>query len=427
MLKVSKISFGVVGLWLCMTHGVLAQNTYSPYSVLGIGELQGLDLVHNMAMGGVGISNPNPFHLNNKNPALLPRNRVVVFETAVSVEQKRLSTTDLEQDNFTGGLGYLAFGFPVIRDTWTISAGLMPYSIVNYKSTDVGFVTGTATELNTTFEGGGGISQAYFASGLKLFKGISVGFRASYLFGSIRQETVFDVAGTNYLTADVERNSFSDVTFGLGAAYTVEIRENQSYMNFGITYEFGGEQGVTRLQRLERRGFSNDPISPVDEPPYLVLDDIEGNVEFPATLGLGISYEKSLKWTIAADLTMGQWSNYLNFEDEPEGLNDRTEFAIGGSYIPDAFSVSNYLKRVTYMMGLNYQTTPYLVDGEEIQDFGINFGVTFPLRNLSRLSLAFKVGQRGTTDNDLIQERYFKASLGITVNDNKWFIRRKFD
>ena len=426
MLRIGKITFAV-GVCFCMAGNMMAQNTYSPYSVLGVGDLQGLDLVHNMAMGGLGISNANPFHLNNKNPALLPRNRVVVFETAVSVEQKNLSTTDLEQENFTGGLGYLAFGFPVIRDTWTISAGLMPYSIVNYKSTDVGFVTGTDTELGTTFEGGGGISQAYFATGLKLTKGLAVGARASYLFGSIRQETVFDVAGSNYRTADVERNSFSDITFGLGAAYNFEIKENLSYLNFGITYEFGGDRGVTRLERLERRAFTNDPISPDDEPPYLVSDNIEGSVKFPATLGLGVSYEKSLRWTIGADIIIGQWSEYLNFDDESEELNDRTEFTIGGSYIPDAFSVSNYLKRVTYMMGFNYQTTPYLVNGQEIQDFGINFGVTFPLRNLSRLSLAFKVGQRGTTDNDLIQERYFKASLGITVNDNKWFIRRKFD
>jgi hypothetical protein len=79
------------------------------------------------------------------------------------------------------------------------------------------------------------------------------------------------------------------------------------------------------------------------------------------------------------------------------------------------------------MVGIRYQQTPYLVNDQKINDFGINFGVTLPLRSLSRLSLAFQVGQRGSTDNDLIQERYFRANLGITVNDNKWFIRRKFD
>ena len=412
---------------MLVSYGLLAQNTYSPYSVFGVGDIIGTDLAHNTAMGGVGISTASPFHLNNKNPALLTYNRVVVFETAVIVEQKNLSTEELTQENFTGGLGYLAFGFPVIRDVWTMSFGVMPYSIVNYESRDLGFVPGTGTELSTSFNGSGGITQAYFASGLKLFKGLSVGVRAAYLFGSIREETEFFVANTNYLTANATRDAFSDITFGFGAAYSLELKPDQNYLNFGITYDLGGDQKVNRLERLERRDLSGDPQSPVDEPPYLVTDDLEGSIDIPSTIGFGIGFEKKLKWTVAADFSTGKWSEYRDFDGDLEGLGDRTEIGVGGSFIPDAFSVGNYMKRVTYMLGFNYQKTPYLVNQQEIDDFGINFGVTLPLRSISRLTLAFKVGERGTTENDLIQERYYRAYLGITINDNKWFIRRKFD
>ena len=411
-----------------MAANLSAQNTYSPYSFFGIGDIHGMDLAHNIAMGGVGLSTGNPFHLNNKNPALLVHNRVVVFEAAIATENKKLSTSDLTQDNFTGGLGYLAFGFPVLRDKWTISFGLMPLSTVNYKSRDLGFVPGTSSVLNTTtFDGSGGVSQAYFATGLALLKGLSLGFRGSYLFGNIRQETVFFVADTRYLTADVERNSFADVTFGLGAAYSLELKENENYLNLGITYDIGGDRNVSRLERLERRDLSNDPVSPIDEPPYLIADDLEGSIKLPSRVGLGLAFEKRLRWMVGADITLGNWSDYRDFNGESEGLNNRTEIALGGNYIPDPFSVDNFLKRITYMVGFNYQQTPYFVNDQEINDFGINFGVTLPLRNLSRLNLAFKVGQRGTTDNELIKETYFQAYLGITVNDNKWFIRRKFD
>jgi hypothetical protein len=352
---------------------------------------------------------------------------VVVFETALTIEQKQLSTEDLTQKNFTGGLGYLVFGFPVIRETWTMSFGLMPYSIVNYESRDLGFVPGTDTGMTTTYDGDGGVTQAYFATGLQLAKGLSVGLRAAYLFGSIKHETEYFVGNTAYLTADVSRNTFSDVTFGLGAAYSLELKTDENYLNFGITYDMGGDQGVTRLERLERRSLSGDPQSPIDEPPYLVTDDVKGSVGFPSEIGLGIGFEKKLKWNVAADFTTGKWSEYSGFDGETEGLNNRTEIAVGGSFIPDAFSVGSYLSRVTYMLGFNYQKTPYLVNEHEIDDFGINFGVTLPLRTISRLSLAFKVGERGTTENNLIKERYFRAYLGLTVNDNKWFIRRKFD
>ena len=427
MLRISRIGAIAIGVFISSVSALQAQSTYSPYSIYGVGDLNGMDLVHNIAMGEVGISTGSPFHINNKNPALLTHNRVVVFETALSTEQKKLSTDNLSQNNFTGGLGYLVFAFPVVRDTWTMSFGLMPYSTVNYESRDLGFVPGTETGLGTTYDGSGGVTQAYFSSGLKVVKGLSVGLRAAYLFGSITQETQYFVENTAYLTADVSRNSFSDVTYGLGMAYSLELKKDQNYLNFGITYDFGGDQGVTRLERLERRSLSGDPQSPIDKPPYLVTNDLNGSVEFPSEVGFGIGFEKRLKWTIAGDFSTGKWSEYRGFDGELEGLNDRTEIAVGGSFIPDAFSVGSYLSRVTYMIGFNYQKTPYLVDEHEIDDFGINFGVTLPLRNISRLSLAFKLGERGTTENDLIHERYFRAYLGLTINDNKWFVRRKFD
>ena len=232
---------------------------------------------------------------------------------------------------------------------------------------------------------------------------------------------------TDYITAGVARNSFSDIKFGFGLAYSYELKANLNYLNIGVTFDAGGDQNVTRLERLERRALTGDLISPQDQPPYLIADDIKGAVTFPGRLGIGIGYEKRLDWMVAMDIALANWSEYRNFNGEDEGLGDRTEIGIGGSFIPDAFSVDNYLKRMTYMIGINYEQTPYLVNDQQINDFGINFGVTLPLRNLSRLSLAFKVGERGTTDNNLIKERYFKAYLGITFNDNKWFIRRKFD
>jgi len=341
--------------------GLHGQNTYSPYSVLGVGDLHGMDLVHNRAMGGVGISNADAFFLNNKNPALLTANRVVVFEAGIGTEFKSLQTDDLSQDNFTGGLSYLAFGFPAIRDKWTISFGLMPFSTVNYESSVLATIPGSFTDAITTFEGSGGLSQAYFATGYKVAGGLSLGVRASYLFGSMRQETVFFVENTLYQTAVLERNSVSDLALGLGAAYSLKVgkEEDQSYLNFGITYDLGGDRDVKRLERLERRDLSNDLISPDDTIPYLLTDNLRGNLTLPSSLGLGISFEKRFKWTIAMDLVLGQWSDFRDFSGQSVGFNNQTDIAVGGSWTPDLFSVSSYFKRVTYRLGINYEQTPY--------------------------------------------------------------------
>lgn len=77
-------------------------------------------------------------------------------------------------------------------------------------------------------------------------------------------------------------------------------------------------------------------------------------------------------------------------------------------------------------MGLQYEKTPFVFNGEDINDFGINFGVTLPVSNASSIHTSFLFGQRGKTENDLIRERYFRVSLGITFND-RWFTKVKYD
>ena len=44
-----------------MVANIEAQNIYSPYSVLGVGDINTMDLTHNIAMGGVGISTGTHF------------------------------------------------------------------------------------------------------------------------------------------------------------------------------------------------------------------------------------------------------------------------------------------------------------------------------------------------------------------------------
>ena len=62
-----------------------------------------------------------------------------------------------------------------------------------------------------------------------------------------------------------------------------------------------------------------------------------------------------------------------------------------------------------------------------VNDFGINFGTSIPVNNLSLVNMAMKVGRRGTADNGLIREAYFNFTLGFSLNDNSWFYKRVFE
>lgn len=66
-----------------------------------------------------------------------------------------------------------------------------------------------------------------------------------------------------------------------------------------------------------------------------------------------------------------------------------------------------------------------MVNGNQIKDFGINFGLSIPAGR-SSIDLALTAGQRGSRSKTSLDERYFRLYFGLTFND-QWFIRRKFD
>ncbi|MCF8339273.1 MAG: hypothetical protein K9I74_14985, partial [Bacteroidales bacterium] len=59
-------------------------------------------------------------------------------------------------------------------------------------------------------------------------------------------------------------------------------------------------------------------------------------------------------------------------------------------------------------------------------EFGISFGVGLPIKNSqSSINLGVEIGQRGTTDNNLIEENYVKFTLGLAIFE-RWFLQRKY-
>ena len=65
--------------------------------------------------------------------------------------------------------------------------------------------------------------------------------------------------------------------------------------------------------------------------------------------------------------------------------------------------------------------------GINISEIGLSAGFSMPVRKAgSYIHLALEGGRRGTTKNDLIEERYFKMTVGFTIND-RWFIKSKYD
>ena len=110
---------------------------------------------------------------------------------------------------------------------------------------------------------------------------------------------------------------------------------------------------------------------------------------------------------------------------------DATSMALGGYYVPNFAALSGIFNRISYRAGLRYDQSGLVVNGKEINNFGITFGFGIPIvgtgtDRFSNLNLGFELGRRGTRAADLLEESYLNVSIGLSLND-RWFIKRKIN
>ncbi|MEM6643204.1 MAG: hypothetical protein AAF616_09515 [Bacteroidota bacterium] len=404
---------------LSLLLGFGAMQAQSIYSFEGLGSLEHQGMPNNYGMGEVGIGTPTIWHVNSQNPANLVYNTFSTFQLGLEVENRRFTGEDISGDDTNGALRFLAYAFPVMAGKWSSSFGILPYSSVNYNTFSEGPVDGDNSITQTADNRGeGGLTSLYWANGFRITKNLLVGLRTNYTFGSIDKESVISLSGTGLPTNTSSfdnQESYSDLNFQFGLAYRIKITEKK-FWNFGATYSPSTDfNGTSRL--------SLSTISSGSEINEREVSNTSIDRKLPQTFGLGASYQKINNITIGLDWELQEWKNVARPND---AFDNFSKIALGIDWIPDFDDVNSYFQRARYAFGVNRTRLPYVVNGQSLTDFGINFGASFPVSGFSSVDVAFKIGQLGESGNGLIRENYFKVVLGATIND-RWFIKRRYD
>jgi hypothetical protein len=428
----------VVGIASAKVSGQAAR---SPFTTFGVGEPYGNGLINNQGMGGIGVSLPQFWYVNNSNPALLVYNMNTVFQAGIVGERRTIKGDSLSQKNASGNLNYLVTAFNLSKKPgrWSTSIGLMPYTAVNYEMSyfeqaldNDGNVIDTANVIES---GTGGLTQFYWSHGVRINRHFSVGGKLAYLFGPI--ETVYSSVVYDpdqlfpYAVNVKEKTKMKGLQFTLGAHYLKDSlgHRHDRFVSLGAVYSLGSDLRSSRRAEISRTRSNGDAIDSD------TLFQTRGNVFIPGAMTFGISFAKRNVWSIGTEFSFQDWtafSSSINKNDE--GLGKSWRIGIGGEITPDAISVSNYLKRVTYRLGLSYERLPFLIDNNvdgdapnlnTMNDLSVSGGFSLPVRG-SSLDFAVKYGKRGNREETLFEETYLKIYFGLTFNDT-WFIKRKFD
>lgn len=410
----------------------VGQAARSPFSTFGVGEIFGGALIQNQGVGGTGVAQPQFWSVNNQNPALLINNYFTTFQAGALVESRTFRNDSASQKVVDGNLNYLVTAFPVMRSKknpnlmfWTTSVSLLPFSKVNYRLFYIDSIQGTTDNALLTSEvGSGGLSQISWANGFRLTNDLSVGLKASYVFGSIITDYSNRLAITNqtvpFIVGIKEQAYTKDFMFTGGLAFAKDsLFRNDIRINAGLTYAFTSKLNTTQTTLQQRRLSTQSPITS----DTLVYG--KGAVSIPSAFTLGIALNKGVDWGVATEFSMQNWSEFENINAQGEGLEKSWRVSLGGELTPDQTAFKNYLKRVTYRAGASFEKTPYAVNGKQLNDYGINFGFSLPAGR-SSIDTAFRFGKRGNQSETAVEETYFKIYFGITFVD-QWFLRRKID
>jgi hypothetical protein len=401
--------------------------TSSPYSRYGLGDIMGSRLSRSLAIGGTAFAMRDNLMINIQNPASYTAFDSLSFlaEIGLSSNFNQLQTsTNIQKFNNLTSLGYITFGFPVTR--WMgMSAGLVPYSQTGYKLivNDSAAGVGNVTQK---YEGYGNLNRFYLGSGFKLHRDLSIGFNASFLFGTLNhiRSAYFDDLTYVFHTRMTNSLIINDFHAEAGLQYHHMFKDDH-YLNAGLTYQLPFDVRGRRTNVVERFVTSTTGLETTrDTVEY--LRNQGGNINMPGGLGGGLVFGKKNYWMVGADVAWQNWGAFTSF-GEKDSLTSSLKASAGMMIVPKHSSVSNYFRKITYRAGFRYEDTYLELKGHRISEYAVTAGFGFPFRKTgSSVNIALEVGQRGTTKDGLIKETFIRGVIGLSIKEF-WFFRRKLD
>ena len=408
---------------LGQTASAQGRDDGSLYSRYGVGELHTFSSSRAQALGGNGTALYSYDYLNFGNPAAWSRQSLVRIATGMQFDRIRAQDASGSSERLLrGAFNALQIGVPLLSQRLGLGLSFEPYSRVDYQVTAAASLSVTGADPLTYevhHEGSGGLRQIRAGLGWRHVPWLSVGVSVDYLFGitETSKRTTFD-------SVDLVETTLSTSTRMHGTTATGGIVLSTGPPSSEFTFAASGTLPARITGRRTRtlgESLDRDTLGV----------QARGTIELPASLRSGIAFKWQSRWLIAADVRFESWTNSsstLPLRGFVRGhLRDRLRIGGGVEWIPaGANLLESYFSRVAYRLGIyrdNHYVSP--VVGTDIDVTAITGGIGLPtLFAGTRLDLVFEVGTRGTTEQNLVRDRFIAISATLNVGE-RWFLKRR--
>jgi len=416
-----------------------SQGSASPYSFYGIGSLNFNGTTENRAMGRLSIVTDS-IHMNFRNPASFTGNdlkafnnegRLVKFTVSVGNSDTNFKTDNASAKSTTTSFDYLGLSVPMGK--FGIGFGLMPHSSVGYKLESLD----DDDLIKYKYSGKGGLNKVLVGLAYQFSESLAIGMNFDYNFGNIQNNGVEflyddDSEPLDYHSREANRSDLSGFSYNLGVTFKpmlTDVIQLHSAFTFSPDYNLNSENSRTFSSIVINANSGEEyPINEIN----VDLESLglkETNLSMPSKTSIGFGIGKLKKWFIGTEYTFVNTSIFksdlINIDNS--SYEDGSTISFGGYFIPEFSSFNNVLKRIVYRSGIYFEKTGLIINDQSISEIGMTFGVGVPVGNMfSNLNFALEVGKRGTTDANLVEEKFVNLKMSLSLND-RWFVKRKYN
>lgn len=437
----ARITLVALAALLLLAIPTQAQNSGdgTVYSRFGVGELETFGSPQVEALGGRGIAHHSYNYVNFLNPASFSDQlltRVAAGAQFQALREESGASTGNSQ-LYSGSLSAVQFSLPLYTQKLGLAFGFVPYARTNYlaRRSDA-LIPSSADTLryDVDYEGRGGLQQIVGGGGYRISDNFSVGASVHFVFGIIEdaRRTQFEdpgIAETNLTTA----SRLFGVTGTLGAVFSqTELLGSEDRFDLGVAFTLPTSLSGTQVRTIE--GLSRTTRDTL----ALGADgqqEADVSVDVPLTARAGISYQPDARWLVLLDGEYEPWSGFdwdATASDDrflgEDNYSDRYRVSGGVEFLPAGNDlVASFLARTAYRLGA-YHEQGYVSPDEDItlSTTALTGGFSLPtLVSGTRIDLNMEVGTRGTTDEQLVRDVFYKVSLNLNIGE-RWFRKRRF-
>jgi hypothetical protein len=363
-----------------------------------------------------------------QNPSTWKNLNFTYFTGTYQVEQKIVLDNII---NSTSNLGYAQFIVP-IKNKYAFGLGIHPYYNqylqLNGEDENDYIAFGDTITTHHSYSSFGGITAFNISLAANIAKNVNVAISFDYLYGSVRQQTIFSLNDLDYysqqrhiytgslaklyLNSDIFLTWNIPLNFYFGFGFPIQLISAKSY--YHKPFEDSNDSGS---QDNSDFPLLSDTTTPTE------INTRNASAPYEYQFGLDYNFHKEL--SVLGEFS--RWEDRENIGVSFSKLNDQIQsidhFNIGIIRFTPRLT-KNFLDRFNFKFGA-YSNNIKLVNSEKnIKEYGVSTGLSFNFGvTKNQIDFAYSIGKREGLF-EIGDENIQKFSVGITVGDI-WFVKRR--